>query len=208
MSHFDDAAAAWDDNPNRVALMRTVGQAVMEHVRPGAGLDVLDYGCGTGLLGLYLLEHVRSVTGADNSPGMLEVLDRKIADSRLANVRTLRLDLERDAVPDERYDLITTGMALHHMADVDAALRGFHKLLRPGGRVCIVDLDSEDGRFHGRHAATSVHHHGFDRGQLKAHLERVGFVEPADATVVTFTRPVEGGGEAEFSIFLVTARRP
>jgi tRNA (cmo5U34)-methyltransferase len=95
-SHFDQAAATWDDNPMRIALMRAVGEAILREARPTKDMDVLDYGCGTGLVGLYLLPTVRSVTGADNSAGMLEVLRKKIKDGGLENMQTMRLDLEHD----------------------------------------------------------------------------------------------------------------
>ena len=78
-AHFDEAARDWDNEPRRVALMRAIGEAILREAKPTSDMDVLDYGCGTGLIGLFLLPHVHSVTGADNSPGMLKVLREKIA---------------------------------------------------------------------------------------------------------------------------------
>lgn len=52
-SHFDQAAATWDDNPSRIGLMKAVGEAILRQVQPTAEMDVLDYGCGTGLVGLF-----------------------------------------------------------------------------------------------------------------------------------------------------------
>jgi hypothetical protein len=57
-NHFDDAAANWDAEPRRVELAKAVGEAILRQVRPTRGMDMLDYGCGTGLLGLFLLSHV------------------------------------------------------------------------------------------------------------------------------------------------------
>ena len=72
MTHFDKAAADWDKEPRRIALMQAIGEAILREAAPTRDMDLLDYGCGTGLVGLFLLPHVRSVTGADNSPGILE----------------------------------------------------------------------------------------------------------------------------------------
>lgn len=208
-SRFDKAAAAWDDDPNRARLMRAIGEAIVREARLAAATRVLDYGCGTGLVGLCLVPRVAGVTGADSSPGMLEVLRGKIAASGLGDrMQAVRLDLERDAVPPERYDLVVVGMAMHHIAAVDRVLRAFHELLRPGGAVCIADLDTEPGTFHGPEASEGVHHHGFDRAELKGRLEQAGFSDARDATVARFRKPVEGGGEQEFSIFLIVADRP
>jgi ubiquinone/menaquinone biosynthesis C-methylase UbiE len=205
MSYFDQAAANWDNQPVRVRLMKTVGETIVREAAPTNDMAVLDYGCGTGLLGLYLLPYVRSVTGADNSPGMLEVLGKKIAEGSLNTMRAVRLDLENDPVPEDRFHMVVVGMAMHHIAEVDKVLMAFHTMLLPGGTLCIADLDTEPGTFHP--ASVTVPHHGFDRGELKSRLAEHGFAERKDVTVTTFVKPVEGGGEQDFSIFLITARR-
>lgn len=205
-SHFDQAAAHWDDQPPRVRLMKQVGEAIVREAAPSRGMDVLDYGCGTGLLGLYLLPYVGSVTGADNSPGMLDVLKKKITEGGLDAMRAIRLDLQSDPSPEGRFDMVVVGMAMHHIADLDKVLLAFHTMLRPGGVLCIADLDTEPGTFHP--ASRPVPHHGFDRDEFKSRLAGNGFVESRDITVTTFAKPIEAGGEQEFSIFLITARRP
>jgi ubiquinone/menaquinone biosynthesis C-methylase UbiE len=156
---------------------------------------------------LYLLPHVRSVTGADNSPGMLEVLAKKIAAGGLGNMKTVRLDLAQDPVPADHYAMIVTSMVLHHIADPDRTLRAFHEMLLPGGILCLADLDTEPGTFHPAAAAGGVFHHGFDRDALAKQLAAIGFAEVKAMTAVEFSKPVEAGGEGKFSIFLVTARR-
>lgn len=187
--------------------MKAIGEKILAEARPDREMRVLDYGCGTGLVSLFLAPHVRSVTGADNSPGMLDVLRRKIAESGIGNMDLLQLDLQYDRAPDAQYEMIVVSMAMHHIADLDRVLRAVYELTEPGGMLCLADLDLEPGTFHTREAAESVHHHGFDREALKARLAAIGFRELKDATVATFQKPVEGGGEETFSIFLVTATR-
>ena len=58
----------------RVKLATDVAGAVSAEVRLAADMDVLDFGCGTGLLALQLQPYVRSITGVDSSQGMLDVL--------------------------------------------------------------------------------------------------------------------------------------
>jgi len=72
-TYSDQSAATWDNEPRRIALMKDVGEAILQQAKLTKHMDVLDYGCGTGLVSLFLLPHVHSVTGADNSPGMLDV---------------------------------------------------------------------------------------------------------------------------------------
>ncbi len=208
MDYFDEEAANWDEKPSRIRLAKAVGEAIVRQAAPTRDMTALDYGCGTGLLGLYLLPYVRSVTGADNSPGMLQVLNRKIVGGGLNNMRAIRLDLEHDPVPDDRYHMIVTSMVMHHIANPDKTLRAFHKMLLPGGILCLADLDTEPGTFHTAEAAGSVHHHGFDREAMKARLAQIGLSEARDVTALRYSKPVEKGGEEEFSVFLITARRP
>ena len=89
-------------------------------------------------------------------------------------MKVIRLDLEHDPLPDERYHLIVTSMTMHHVADTEKVVRAFHDLLHPGGILCIADLDTEPGVFHSPEAAESVHHHGFDRDRLKDQLAAAG----------------------------------
>ena len=97
--HFDEAAKNWDSEPRRVALMKAIGEAILRDAKPASNMDVLDYGCGTGLIGLFLLPHVRSVTGTDNSPGMLEVLQDKIAGEGLENMKAIHTSLPTTVSP-------------------------------------------------------------------------------------------------------------
>ena len=207
ISHFDQAAATWDDNPSRIALMQAVGQAILREVRPTADMRVLDYGCGTGLVGLFLLPHVGSVTGADISAGMLDVLRKKIQDGNLRGMQAVHLDLEHDPAPAQRYDLIVSCMTLHHIADTGKILRACHQLLTARGVLCLADLDTEPGIFHTPDVAPSVHHHGFDRAELKSLIARSGFAETKDVTAHVIRKPVDGGTERDFPVFLITARK-
>ncbi len=202
---FDEAAASWDDKPRRVALMKGIGAAILWEAMPDGQMDLLDYGCGTGLVGLYLLPHVKSVTGADNSAGMLEVLRQKISEGGLEGMKAVRLDLEHEPAPQERYHMITVGMAMHHISDVGRVLGAFREMLVPGGALCIADLDSESGSFHGP-GAEGVYHLGFDREEFREKLVESGFSDARFSTVVEFNKPVEGGGEERFSIFLAVAQ--
>jgi len=75
---FDQVAGTWDDDPGRVALARAIADAIGREVGLSPSMDVLDFGTGTGLLALAVQPHVRSVTGADTSAGMLEVFVRDV----------------------------------------------------------------------------------------------------------------------------------
>jgi ubiquinone/menaquinone biosynthesis C-methylase UbiE len=206
-NHFDEAAANWDAEPRRIELTSAIGQAILRHVQPTRGMDVLDYGCGTGLLGLFLLPHVRSVTGADSSPGMLQVLEDKIRAGGLQRMRAERLDLRHDPTPDSRYHLIVANMVMHHVDQTDVLLAAFYQMLLPGGFLVIADLDTEPGLFHGPEVAQSVYHHGFDRRTFMDRLYRVGLVDVKDVTAHVIRKPIANGDIREFPVFVIVGRR-
>ncbi len=202
MTDFNAVAASWDDDPAKVLRARQVAEAVRAAAQLTPATSVLEYGCGTGLLGLSLAPHVARVTLADSSDGMLEVLGRKLAGGAAPNARALKLDLTHQPLPPDRYDLVCSLMTLHHVHDLDRVLPLLRAALVPGGTLCVADLDAEDGSFHGPGAGV---HHGFDRAALGARLRAAGFGEPAFSTVHQIERVVDGATR-RFDVFLAVAR--
>jgi 2-polyprenyl-3-methyl-5-hydroxy-6-metoxy-1,4-benzoquinol methylase len=202
-SEFDGRAEAWDSDPAKVERARRVAAAIAVEVPDLARRSVLDYGAGTGLLGMALLESASAVTLADVSEGMLAVARAKIARAGFQNARTLRLDLATEAPPSDRFDLVCTLMTLHHVPDLDGLLRAFHAVLAPGGVLCASDLDSEDGSFHGPGFGG---HRGFDRASLEGRIRGAGFGPVRFVTPFVVERLVEGLPR-RYPLFLAVARR-
>ncbi|MFN8019232.1 MAG: class I SAM-dependent methyltransferase [Acidimicrobiales bacterium] len=174
---FDQMAETWDDDPAKVERARVVAERIVAELPLGPGTRVLEYGAGTGLVSQALQGHVGSLTLVDTSAGMRAAIEAKVAAGTLpADTRTWSLDLATDEPPDERFDLIVTVQVLHHVHDLAPVLAAFAQLLEPGGRLCIVDLDAEDGSFHGEGFGG---HHGFHRDHLAAQLTAAGFSDVA-----------------------------
>jgi ubiquinone/menaquinone biosynthesis C-methylase UbiE len=200
---FDARARTWDEDASKRERARRVAEAIAARVPSLARKTVLEYGAGTGLLGLALQPLVAQVTLADSSREMLAVADEKIASGGIRNARTLHLDLTAAPVPELRCDVVCTLMTLHHIPDTDGILRAFQRLLSSGGFVCIADLDREDGSFHGEGFAG---HNGFERAELRAQLERSGFRDVRLDTVFEVSKATAAGTRA-FPVFLATAVR-
>jgi tRNA (cmo5U34)-methyltransferase len=200
-SRFDQAAATWDEQPRRVTLARAVADEIARRVPLSRDIDALDFGCGTGLLTLALQPLVRSVTGADTSAGMLDVLRQKVRARGLANVETILLDAKLPLSVDARFHLIVSSMALHHVAHLAPLFERFREQLHPGGRLALADLDREDGSFH--EDPREVHHPGFERSELQAALSEAGFVG-LDATTATVTRKES----RDYPVFLISGQKP
>ena len=198
---FDARAATWDDDPTKVERARAIADAIRREVPLSPSMAALEYGCGTGLLGFLVRPHVGELTLADLSEGMLAVAAQKIAASGDAHARTAKLDLLAEPHPSAAYDLVFSAMTLHHIPDTDAILRRFRDVLRPGGFLCIADLDSEDGSLHG---AGFDGHRGFDREALAARARHAGFATVRFVTAYEMKKAV-GGSERVFPIFLMVA---
>ena len=201
---FDSRARTWDDNPTKSALAQAVGRAIHAQVALDPQMSALEYGCGTGLLSFVLREQLGQITLADSSSGMLAVLEEKIASGAIDNMTALKLDLANDPLPRERFDLVYSQMTLHHIDDTDGVLRALHALLKSPGTLCLADLDSEDGSFHG---ADFAGHRGFDRETLQRQATAAGFRNIRFTTAFTIRKTEAADAEKEFPVFLLVAEK-
>lgn len=187
-------------------MATAVADAIAAAVPLAPEWRALEYGCGTGLVGIRLLPYLRHLVAADLSPGMLAVLREKAAAAGLDRITTQVLDLTSTPPPADRYDLIFSSMALHHIPDVRALVRAFGAMLIPGGWVALADLDSEDGSFH-EPDVPGVAHHGFDRSALERWLREAGFTEVTFRTAHSVVKEREGKSR-RYPVFLATALHP
>jgi len=202
-THFDSKARQWDENPLFRERGQKIARAIRETVPLHRKMSALDYGCGTGLLSFPLKDELGDILLADSSSGMLDVLAGKIAAQGAGNMTPVKLDLLVDPPLAQRFDLIYTSMTLHHVPDTDYILRVFHDLLKPGGYLCVADLDKEDGSFHGVEVDV---HHGFDQSELSQRAAQAGFADMRFQTVFSIAKEHETGPR-DYPVFLMTARR-
>jgi len=204
-SVFDLKAKDWDDNPRRRELAEAVAAAIRSTAAPRPDMAALEYGCGTGLLGMLLLPELKELTFADNSPGMLETLRGKLAAANVANAKAIHCDLLVDHLEPESFDLLFSQMVMHHIADTAAILTAFHSVLRPGGVLCLADLDAEPGDFHA--PDNPVPHHGFNRAALASQARTAGFVDLGFTAAHAIEKPTADGQLKTFPVFLLVGRK-
>lgn len=112
----------------------------LRHLGPGEGRSALDLASGTGVIS-HLLDGLGfKVTGLDWSDAMLTRARAK-AQARGARIRFVMGDAERTLEKPESYDVIVTRHLVWTLVDPAAAFREWHSLLKPGGKVLIVDGD-------------------------------------------------------------------
>ncbi len=195
---FDERAATWDDDPDKHERARMVAERLRDEVVLTPSMRLLEYGAGTGLLATELRAGVGAVTVTDRSEGMLEVLRAKADSGPLAGAEVHRLDLTVDPPLDARFDVVTSLMVLHHVGDHQRVLRGLFAMTAPDGVVCLIDLDAEDGSFHGPDFEGP---RGFEREHIATLLGEAGFGQ---------VKVVDGGAVSkdgeDYPLFLALAR--
>lgn len=159
-SFFGRVHAEWDE------LRRELfGESFLAAALPALlprDWHVVDLGCGTGHLLSLLAPAVRKVIGVDSEPRMLEAASSRT--SSYGNVDLRQGTIEALPLDDGEVQAATCVLVLHHVASVDTALGEIHRVLAPGGRLVVVDMQPHD-RAEWRH--TMAHRHlGFERDSL------------------------------------------
>jgi len=216
-TRFNAEAASWDSNPDVQLATQLAHAAYLDRLpHPSASddlsnYDVLEIGCGTGLLSLALAPSVRSLTAVDAAQGMIAVLDDKITSGGIRNVRAvcaLLTDpdderLQTDPVtktayaPDKRpkrFDLVVSHLVLHHISDLRYLFSTLAHCLKPGGRVMVTDFEDfgpEARRFHPEDKMDGVERHGIQRDEIRGILEGAGFVDVKVETAFEMDKLVE-----------------
>lgn len=118
-------------------------RAAINSLRPYAPKKMLDVATGTGDFALLAARTLgpESLLGVDISEGMLEVGRKKILQAGLADVVSFRReDCMALSLPDGEYDALTVAYGIRNFQDLDRGLSEMYHVLRPGGRLVIIEL--------------------------------------------------------------------
>ena len=191
---FNSEAAGWDKNPFVHEASREACTALLQRYpdlqgqAPGKGLDVLEIGCGTGILSFNVSPYVRQIVAIDAAEGMIEVLKQKLqqpnAPKNITPIAVLLEDPEDSHLPTGtdgsrmKFDLILSHLVLHHIPDLRGVLMTMLGCLKSGGFVALTDFEDfgpEARRFHPHAKMAGVERHGINRETMTGLMEEVGF---------------------------------
>ncbi|KAF1837732.1 S-adenosyl-L-methionine-dependent methyltransferase [Decorospora gaudefroyi] len=204
-TRFNAEAQEWDSNIKHVESTAKAVEAIKRYV-PGfkAGtnkdLNILELGCGTGLLSFALAPSVHSLLGIDTADGMLHAFDTKLSDhpkntASPPNLSAINHYLTTPDVPEVqaaatklhnappstpklRFDVIVSHLTLHHIASLSDMLRTLHACLKPGGCVALTDYEDFGAGaipFHPVSKRAGVERHGIRRQEMEELLVATGF---------------------------------
>lgn len=161
-------------------------------------LDVVDFGCGTGVLTVEIARWARKVTAIDRSASALEQASARAERQGLENVTFLEADLAKLPLATGKKDLVVISQSLHHVADPEAVLAEAARILKPGGRLVVLELMPHEETWV-RERLGHVHL-GLAPDALQAQLAAAGFKS------IQFT-PYGRDGNSPFRVYLLTGVR-
>jgi ubiquinone/menaquinone biosynthesis C-methylase UbiE len=170
-AYFERVAGDWDAL-RASYFAEDVREAAIAHAYLRPEMTVADVGSGTGFMAAGLAPLVSHVYVLDGSAAMLDVARRNLAS--LDNVSFRQTDGHILPLPDTSVDAVFANMYLHHCTDPVAAIREMARVLKPGGRLVITDMDTHTHEWMRLEMADEWL--GFDRDQIKAWLRETDLV--------------------------------
>ncbi len=172
---FDTIANRYDTE-DRIKVARIISEAIRERIVNGREKSAIDYGCGTGLVGMNLLDTFGSILFVDASSKMIAQVEEKI--SRL-NQKTLEarcIDLVMESPSDLHSDYIIMAQTLLHIPEVELILAHLYAILKKGGHLLIIDFDKNND------IISAQVQNGFEQEELKKVIKRIGFIKAESNT--------------------------
>ncbi len=186
------------DTPERILIANVSSDAIREYVVDAKGKKAVDFGCGTGLVGMSLIDEFQSVLFLDTSPSMIRQIKQKIADRHIPNAETLCFDFEQEGLSELRADYIFMAQVLLHIPDVEFVLSRLFEVLNEGGHLLIVDFNKNEN------IVSDLVHNGFNQDELTAKMTKIGYRDVHSKTFYHGSRIFMG---QDASMFILDARK-
>jgi ubiquinone/menaquinone biosynthesis C-methylase UbiE len=203
--YFGKVAGRWDDLRSGY-FTEAVREVAIRKAYLHPDMTVADVGAGTGFVAAGLAPLVRHVHILDGSPEMIAVAKKNL--THFGNVEFHVADGQALPLPDASLDAVFANMYLHHCPDPLAAIREMARLLRPGGRMVITEMDSHTYEWFKTEMADLWL--GFERSQIREWFEIAGLVNRVvDCTGQNCQSDCksEAGAHAEIGIFVAAGTK-
>jgi ubiquinone/menaquinone biosynthesis C-methylase UbiE len=169
--YFEKVADQWD-NLRTGYFTEAVRETAIAKAYLHPGMIVADVGAGTGFVSAGLAALVKKVNVLDGSAAMLDVARKNLA--QFDNLEFHIADGLALPLPDASQDAVFANMYLHHCPDPLASIQEMVRILRPGGRLIITDMDAHTHEW--LKIEMSDVWLGFEREQVRSWYEQAGLV--------------------------------
>ena len=161
-------------------------------------LQVADFGCGSGVLSVSLARWAKTVVAIDQNPEALAQARARARAEGLRNITFVREDLHALSLAASSLDLVVLSQSLHHVEEPEAVLAEAARLLRPKGKVVVLELMVHEESW--VRERLGHRHLGFVPARLEGALKRAGFT--------ALVREVHAReATSPFRVFLLTGER-
>jgi ubiquinone/menaquinone biosynthesis C-methylase UbiE len=170
--YFRRNAGSWEEIRGLYIDDKRIDETLNGMIRERQVDDLLDIGTGTGRVLRIAGDHAGSAIGIDNSRDMLAIARANLDQDGLRNCQVRHADMYRLPFTDDRFDLITANMLVHYADEPETLIGEAARVLRPGGRLIVVDLAP-----HGIAELREEHAHrwlGFSEAQMRRWFDAIG----------------------------------
>src|ERR1700678_1375966 len=171
-SFFDSVAGRLGKDYVPGKSWKGVAEALLRLMPP---LIIADLGAGEGAFALLLAERATKVIAVDTSARMIEVGREQAQRHSVKNIEYRLGDMEEIPIDDAEVDLVFFSQSLHHALHPERAVHEASRILKPGGRIVILDLVKH--RFEEARDLYADEWLGFSESELEAMLEKSGFTQ-------------------------------
>ncbi len=169
--YFDELAGKFGRNYVPGRSWKGLAETLLQLMPP---MVIADLGAGEGTFSQLLAQRAERVIAIDNSAKMVEFGAKLARENGIANLEYRLGDLESPPIQDATIDLAFFSQSLHHALHPERAVAAAAKLLKPGGRIVILDLKKHSfEQARELYADTWL---GFSEVELRGFLENAGFV--------------------------------
>ncbi len=186
------------DTSERIHIAKVSSEAIRDYLVDAKSKAAIDFGCGTGLVGMDLLSEFNAMLFLDTSPNMISQIQQKISDLHTQNVETLCFDFEKEHPLDIHADYIFMAQVLLHIDDFEVLLARLYDVLNEGGHLLIVDFDKNE------EIVSDLVHNGFDQEKLADVMRGIGYRDIQSKTIYTGSKIFMG---QDASMFILDAQK-
>jgi ubiquinone/menaquinone biosynthesis C-methylase UbiE/DNA-binding HxlR family transcriptional regulator len=176
---------------------KSLAEALLRLMPP---MTIADLGAGDGTFSLLLAQNAKNVIAVDSSAKMIEFAREQAHRHHVKNIDYRLGDMEELPIDDEVVDLVFFSQSLHHALHPQQAIAEAARILRPGGRIAILDLAKH--RFEEAREMYADEWLGFSESELESMLQRAGFAQIQTSVLQKEAEP------PHFQTLLAVAQKP